>query len=37
MKGATQSNWLHSLPKSEKIMQPRVNLTFRVINNLFSR
>jgi alkylated DNA repair dioxygenase AlkB len=32
MKGATQSNWLHSLPKSEKIMQPRINLTFRVIN-----
>jgi alkylated DNA repair dioxygenase AlkB len=35
MKGGTQSNWLHSLPKSEKIMQPRINLTFRVINNLF--
>src|ERR671931_2858425 len=34
MKGATQRNWIHSLPKSEKIMQPRINLTFRVINNL---
>src|SRR5919197_6222927 len=34
LKGGTQSNWLHSLPKSEKIMQPRINLTFRVINNL---
>src|ERR687887_2500475 len=27
MKDATQSNWLHSLPKSEKITQPRINLT----------
>jgi alkylated DNA repair dioxygenase AlkB len=32
MKGATQSNWLHSLPKSEKIMQPRINLTFRTMH-----
>jgi alkylated DNA repair dioxygenase AlkB len=29
MKGATQSNWLHSLPKSKRILEPRVNLTFR--------
>jgi alkylated DNA repair dioxygenase AlkB len=29
MKGATQTNWLHSLPKSKKITAPRVNLTFR--------
>ena len=29
MKGTTQSNWLHSLPKSKKIVEPRVNLTFR--------
>jgi alkylated DNA repair dioxygenase AlkB len=29
MKGATQINWLHSLPKSKKITLPRVNLTFR--------
>jgi alkylated DNA repair dioxygenase AlkB len=29
MKGATQTNWLHSLPKSKKIAEPRVNLTFR--------
>ena len=35
MKGATQSNWLHSLPKSKNIIQPRINLTFRTINNLF--
>ena len=35
MKGSTQSNWLHSLPKSKNITQPRINLTFRTINNLF--
>jgi alkylated DNA repair dioxygenase AlkB len=31
MKGATQTNWLHSLPKSKKVIAPRVNLTFRTI------
>ena len=31
MKGSTQSNWLHSLPKSKKISQARINLTFRSI------
>ncbi|MBV4360238.1 alpha-ketoglutarate-dependent dioxygenase AlkB family protein [Pinibacter aurantiacus] len=31
MKGATQTNWLHSLPKSKKVSAPRVNLTFRTI------
>ena len=31
MKGATQSNWLHSLPKSQNITQPRINLTFRTM------
>ena len=35
MKGATQSNWLHSLPKSKNIIHPRINLTFRTINNCF--
>jgi alkylated DNA repair dioxygenase AlkB len=29
MKDATQKNWLHSLPKSNKITLPRINLTFR--------
>ena len=29
MKDSTQKNWLHSLPKSEKITLPRINLTFR--------
>ncbi len=31
MKGSTQINWLHSLPKTKKINTPRVNLTFRTI------
>ncbi len=31
MKGKTQTNWLHSLPKSKKITTPRINLTFRTI------
>src|SRR5919198_3112673 len=34
MKGATQSNWLHSLPKSKNITQPRINLTFRTMHEL---
>jgi alkylated DNA repair dioxygenase AlkB len=29
MKEGTQKNWLHSLPKSNKIILPRINLTFR--------
>jgi alkylated DNA repair dioxygenase AlkB len=31
MKDATQSNWLHSLPKSKKITGTRINLMFRTI------
>jgi alkylated DNA repair dioxygenase AlkB len=31
MKGATQTNWLHCLPKSKRITYPRVNLTFRTM------
>ena len=31
MKGATQTNWLHSLPKTKKVVSPRINLTFRNI------
>ncbi len=33
MKDATQTNWLHCLPKSKKINRPRINLTFRTIVN----
>lgn len=31
MKGATQANWKHGVPKSSKACGPRVNLTFRNI------
>ncbi len=31
MKGATQTNWLHSLPKTKKITTPRISLTFRTM------
>ncbi|WP_411824144.1 alpha-ketoglutarate-dependent dioxygenase AlkB family protein [Leptospira sp. 'Mane'] len=31
MKGKTQTDWYHSLPKSKKIHRPRINLTFRTI------
>jgi len=31
MKGTTQSNWLHSLPKSTLVTEPRINLTFRLM------
>ena len=31
MKDSTQENWLHSLPKSKNVTQPRINLTFRTI------
>jgi alkylated DNA repair dioxygenase AlkB len=31
MKGATQTHWLHSLPKTTKIKTARINLTFRTI------
>lgn len=31
MKDATQTHWLHRLPKSAKIRTPRINLTFRTI------
>jgi alkylated DNA repair dioxygenase AlkB len=31
MKGTTQTHWLHSLPPTKKIAEPRINLTFRTI------
>lgn len=33
MKGDTQQYWQHSLPKTKKIKEPRINLTFRTILN----
>ncbi|MBK8878974.1 MAG: alpha-ketoglutarate-dependent dioxygenase AlkB [Haliscomenobacter sp.] len=32
MKGATQTNWLHRLPPTKRIAEPRINLTFRTIH-----
>jgi alkylated DNA repair dioxygenase AlkB len=29
MQGATQTHWLHSLPKTTRVTKPRINLTFR--------
>lgn len=31
MKGETQHQWLHQIPKTKKIIAPRINLTFRNI------
>lgn len=31
MKGTTQDHWLHRLPPTKKVTTPRVNLTFRTI------
>lgn len=31
MQGPTQHFWLHQLPKSKRIFEPRINLTFRII------
>ena len=31
MKGETQRFWWHSLPKSKKVSEPRINLTFRTM------
>lgn len=32
MKDETQTYWLHRLPPTKKILQPRINLTFRTID-----
>ncbi|SFD30425.1 2OG-Fe(II) oxygenase superfamily protein [Algibacter pectinivorans] len=31
MQGSTQDNWLHQIPKTKKITEKRINLTFRII------
>jgi alkylated DNA repair dioxygenase AlkB len=33
MKGITQHHWLHRLPPTKIVLQPRINLTFRTIVN----
>jgi alkylated DNA repair dioxygenase AlkB len=32
MKGETQKHWLHRLPPTKKVLDPRINLTFRTIS-----
>lgn len=34
MRGKTQEHWLHQIPKSNKNMKPRINLTFRNIHEV---
>jgi alkylated DNA repair dioxygenase AlkB len=34
MSGATQKNYRHDLPKSARVIEPRINLTFRTIRSL---
>jgi alkylated DNA repair dioxygenase AlkB len=34
MKGAIQQYWYHSLPKTKKVKQMRINLTFRLMHQL---
>jgi len=36
MKEETQTNWLHRLPPTKTVSKPRVNLTFRTIDNQLS-
>lgn len=31
MEGAMQEHWLHQIPKTKKLLEPRINLTFRKI------
>lgn len=31
MKGETQHHWLHQIPKTQKQISPRINLTFRIL------
>jgi alkylated DNA repair dioxygenase AlkB len=33
MQGETQTHWLHRLPPTKKVHKPRINLTFRTIQN----
>ncbi len=36
MKEATQHNWQHQLPKSKKIKESRINLTFRILKKPYN-
>ncbi len=34
MRGETQRHWSHALPKSKRVMDERINLTFRLMNTM---
>ena len=34
MAGSTQAYWKHTIPKTRENVSPRINLTYRVVNNL---
>ena len=34
MAGSTQTYWKHTVPKTRQNVFPRINLTYRVVNNL---
>ena len=34
MAGSTQTYWKHTVPKTRQNVSPRINLTYRVVNNL---
>jgi len=33
MGGETQTHWVHCLPKSKRILEPRINMTFRLMKS----
>jgi alkylated DNA repair dioxygenase AlkB len=37
MSGKSQQNWKHSVPKTRKLVKPRINLTYRMIKNTSTR
>ena len=34
MRGGTQANWLHEIPRTTRPLKPRINLTFRTIQSV---
>ncbi len=35
MSGKSQNAWLHQIPKSKRVTEPRINLTFRLVHSGF--
>jgi alkylated DNA repair dioxygenase AlkB len=34
MSGLCQKMWEHEVPRETRVTEPRINLTFRMVNNL---